>query len=183
MSRENVHARGLASCRPAVRRALARGLQARAGSARRDLRRAGGRNRARGVDRGPRARCEGDRGHPPWAPPARAPSRGPGRDGVAEATSTAGSSAFPGGTSSRREAPPTHHVHAVEHGSVEWLKHVHFRDHLRTHPEDAQSYAKLKRDLAARYPEDRDAYTEGKSPFVAAVLRRASRGSRTPARG
>jgi GrpB-like predicted nucleotidyltransferase (UPF0157 family) len=74
-------------------------------------------------------------------------------------------------------------VHAVEHGSVEWLKHVHFRDHLRAHPEDARSYAKLKYDLAARFPDDRDAYTEGKSPFVAAVLRRASRGSRTPARG
>ena len=80
-------------------------------------------------------------------------------------------------------APPTHHVHAVEHGSVEWLKHVHFRDHLRAHPEDARSYAKLKHDLAARFPDDREAYTEGKSPFVAAVLRRASRGSGTPARG
>ena len=90
---------------------------------------------------------------------------------------------IPGRHFFQKGAPPTHHVHAVEHGSVEWLKHMHFRDHLRTHPEDAQSYAKLKRELAARYPEDRDAYTEGKSPFVAAVLRRASRGSGTPARG
>jgi GrpB-like predicted nucleotidyltransferase (UPF0157 family) len=88
---------------------------------------------------------------------------------------------IPGRHFFQKGAPPTHHVHAVEHGSVEWLKHVHFRDHLRTHPEDLQSYAKLKCDLAARYPDDRDAYTEGKSPFVAAVLRKASRGSRTPA--
>jgi GrpB-like predicted nucleotidyltransferase (UPF0157 family) len=79
--------------------------------------------------------------------------------------------------------PPTHHVHAVEHGSVEWLKHVHFRDHLRAHPEEARSYAKLKHELATRFPDDREAYTEGKSPFVAAVLRRASRGSGMPARG
>jgi GrpB-like predicted nucleotidyltransferase (UPF0157 family) len=90
---------------------------------------------------------------------------------------------IPGRHFFQKGAPPTHHVHAVEHGSVEWLKHMHFRDHLRAHPEDAQSYAKLKRDLAARYPDDRDAYTEGKSPFVAAVLRRASRGSGTPVRG
>ena len=90
---------------------------------------------------------------------------------------------IPGRYFFQKGAPPTHHVHAVEHGSVEWLKHVHFRDHLRAHPEDARSYAKLKHDLAARFPEDRDAYTEGKSPFVAAVLRRASRGSRTPALG
>jgi GrpB-like predicted nucleotidyltransferase (UPF0157 family) len=90
---------------------------------------------------------------------------------------------IPGRHFFQKGAPPTHHVHAVEHGSVEWLKHVHFRDHLRAHPEDAQSYAKLKRDLAARYPDDRDAYTEGKSPFIAAVLRKASRGSGTLARG
>src|SRR5829696_2510486 len=90
---------------------------------------------------------------------------------------------IPGRHFFQKGAPPTHHVHAVAHGSVEWLKHVHFRDHLHTHPEDALSYAKLKRDLAARYPDDRDAYTEGKSPFVAAVLRRASRGSGRPVRG
>ena len=90
---------------------------------------------------------------------------------------------IPGRHFFQKGSPPTHHVHAVEHGSVEWLKHVHFRDHLRTYPEDMQSYAKLKRELAARYPDDRDAYTEGKSPFVAAVLRKASRGSGTPARG
>jgi GrpB-like predicted nucleotidyltransferase (UPF0157 family) len=90
---------------------------------------------------------------------------------------------IPGRHFFQKGRPPTHHVHVVEHGSVEWLKHVHFRDHLRAHPEDVQSYAKLKRDLAARYPDDRDAYTEGKSPFVAAVLRRASRGSGTQARG
>jgi GrpB-like predicted nucleotidyltransferase (UPF0157 family) len=90
---------------------------------------------------------------------------------------------IPGRHFFQKGRPPTHHVHVVEHGSVEWLKHVHFRDHLRAHPEDVLSYAKLKRDLAARYPEDRDAYTEGKSPFVAAVLRRASRGSGTQARG
>ncbi|CAN5188533.1 hypothetical protein BH18ACT14_BH18ACT14_15830 [soil metagenome] len=90
---------------------------------------------------------------------------------------------IPGRHFFQKSEPPTHHVHAVEHGSVEWLKHVHFRDHLRTHPEDARSYAKLKHDLAVRFPDDRDAYTEGKSPFVAAVLRKASRGSGTPARG
>jgi GrpB-like predicted nucleotidyltransferase (UPF0157 family) len=90
---------------------------------------------------------------------------------------------IPGRHFFQKGRPPTHHVHAVEHGSVEWLKHVHFRDHLRAYPEDAQRYAKLKRDLAARYPDDRNAYTEGKSPFVAAVLRRASRGSGTPVRG
>jgi GrpB-like predicted nucleotidyltransferase (UPF0157 family) len=90
---------------------------------------------------------------------------------------------IPGRHFFQKGRPPTHHVHAVEHGSVEWLKHMHFRDHLRAHPEDMQGYAKLKRELAARYPDDRDAYTEGKSPFVAAALRKASRGSGTPARG
>jgi GrpB-like predicted nucleotidyltransferase (UPF0157 family) len=43
-------------------------------------------------------------------------------------------------------------------------------------PEDLVRYASLKEELAARYPTDRDAYTEGKAQFVDEVLRRASGG-------
>jgi len=48
-----------------------------------------------------------------------------------------------------------------------------FCDHLRRHPEEAARYAALKRERAARYPTDRDAYTEGKARYVDDIVRRA----------
>lgn len=39
-----------------------------------------------------------------------------------------------------------------------------FRDYLRTLPDEAAGYARLKRTLAARYPHDGKAYTEAKVP-------------------
>jgi GrpB-like predicted nucleotidyltransferase (UPF0157 family) len=48
-----------------------------------------------------------------------------------------------------------------------------FCDHPRRHPEEAARYAALKRELAARYPTDRDAYTEGKARYVDAIVRGA----------
>ena len=68
--------------------------------------------------------------------------------------------------------PRTHHLHAVEIDTPFWNDHLAFRDHLRTHPEDADAYAALKRALAARHGRDREAYTEAKTDFVRGVLAR-----------
>ncbi|MCE9658385.1 MAG: GrpB family protein [Burkholderiales bacterium] len=64
----------------------------------------------------------------------------------------------------------THHLHLVVFGSPTWLKHLLFRDRLRSNGELAQSYAHLKSELAARFEHDREAYTDAKSEFVASVL-------------
>ena len=64
----------------------------------------------------------------------------------------------------------THHLHVVEMGSWFWTQHLAFRDHLRARPDVAARYAALKRELAARFPDDRVAYTSGKSEFIAACL-------------
>jgi GrpB-like predicted nucleotidyltransferase (UPF0157 family) len=64
----------------------------------------------------------------------------------------------------------THHVHLVEQGGGFWRAHIRFRDILRERPDLAAAYAALKAELAARYPADRDAYTEGKNEFIAEVL-------------
>ena len=69
------------------------------------------------------------------------------------------------------------HLHAVVRGGAIWLRHLAFREALRSNPELSQEYARLKRQLAARYSEDKAAYTEAKSPFIARVLARASAGS------
>jgi GrpB-like predicted nucleotidyltransferase (UPF0157 family) len=54
--------------------------------------------------------------------------------------------------------------------SAYWRDHLAFRDILRARPEVADAYAHLKADLAARYPDDRLAYTAAKGEFVASVL-------------
>jgi len=43
------------------------------------------------------------------------------------------------------------HLHMVEVGSEFWIDHLLFRDYLRAHPEAAEEYAKLKREIAGRY--------------------------------
>lgn len=65
----------------------------------------------------------------------------------------------------------THHLHVCERPGKLWSQ-LRFRDHLRAHPEDAERYAALKRDLAARYADDREAYTEAKGDFIGAIMAR-----------
>lgn len=64
----------------------------------------------------------------------------------------------------------THHLHVVVHDGVEWRRRLLFRDVLRADPALAQRYALLKQELAARYPFDREAYTDAKTAFVLEVL-------------
>ncbi|MFC4606849.1 GrpB family protein [Streptomyces maoxianensis] len=64
----------------------------------------------------------------------------------------------------------THHLHLVPMGSRRYLDELAFRDALRAEPGLAARYAALKRDLAARFRSDREAYTEHKAPFVKGVL-------------
>jgi GrpB-like predicted nucleotidyltransferase (UPF0157 family) len=65
-----------------------------------------------------------------------------------------------------------HHLYVCS-DSREYDRHITFRDHLRGHPEDARAYELLKRSLANRYGSDRDGYTQAKTEFIWAILRRA----------
>jgi GrpB-like predicted nucleotidyltransferase (UPF0157 family) len=66
-----------------------------------------------------------------------------------------------------------HHLYVCSPESQAYGRHIAFRDYLRTHPEDANAYATLKRQLAETFASDRDAYTQAKGLFVAEILRRA----------
>jgi GrpB-like predicted nucleotidyltransferase (UPF0157 family) len=70
-------------------------------------------------------------------------------------------------------SPRTHHLHMLEGTSLEWRNHLHLRDYLRTHPEAVAVYQALKTQLAERFPNDRNAYTEGKHAFIQGILNRA----------
>jgi GrpB-like predicted nucleotidyltransferase (UPF0157 family) len=64
----------------------------------------------------------------------------------------------------------THHLHLVPYGSPLWLDSLAFRDLLRHDATWRDAYLALKLELAAKFEHDRDAYTEGKSPFIQRAL-------------
>ena len=64
----------------------------------------------------------------------------------------------------------THHLHLVPRSSRLWREGLAFRDQLRADPLLTAEYAALKVRLARQHPRDREAYTDGKAPFVRRVL-------------
>jgi GrpB-like predicted nucleotidyltransferase (UPF0157 family) len=69
-------------------------------------------------------------------------------------------------------AARTHHLHLTPRGSGYQRVVLAFRDFLRVHADVAADYCALKQRLAAEFPNDREAYTLGKSQFVQDILRR-----------
>ncbi|MDE2860263.1 MAG: GrpB family protein [Chloroflexota bacterium] len=67
------------------------------------------------------------------------------------------------------------HVHMFPAGHPEVHRHLVFRDHLRANPDAAREYERLKRELAARYRDDRRAYTDAKAAFITSVIDAAMR--------
>lgn len=66
----------------------------------------------------------------------------------------------------------THHIHMVERHFEHWDRLL-FRDYLIQHPDVAEEYQRLKMHLATEYPNDRVAYTEGKTDFILRVMNKA----------
>ncbi|MBB5958956.1 GrpB-like predicted nucleotidyltransferase (UPF0157 family) [Saccharothrix tamanrassetensis] len=74
----------------------------------------------------------------------------------------------PDATGQRRVA----HLHVIGAGHPRWADQLAFRDALR-HDEDLRNrYQALKLDLAHRLGHDREAYTDAKTGFIRAALRR-----------
>lgn len=67
----------------------------------------------------------------------------------------------------------THHLHLVEYGSIYWRENILFRNYLRRHKNVANEYASIKKELAKRYKNNRDAYRFYKSLFVENTLKKA----------
>jgi GrpB-like predicted nucleotidyltransferase (UPF0157 family) len=64
----------------------------------------------------------------------------------------------------------THHVHMVPLESRLFQERLAFRDALRGDAEVRQEYSELKWSLARVHGGDREAYTDGKGPFVRRVI-------------
>jgi GrpB-like predicted nucleotidyltransferase (UPF0157 family)/uncharacterized protein YciI len=69
----------------------------------------------------------------------------------------------------RQNGIRTFNVHIFETGHPDIERHVRFRDYLRNHPDDADSYSKLKKDLVKQSPDDIEQYCWGKEDFVKAT--------------
>ena len=67
----------------------------------------------------------------------------------------------------------THHLHLAPAGGRRYAEELAFRDRLRADPALGAGYVALKRELAVRFTEDREAYTEAKSGFIQAALEAA----------
>ncbi|GEM_PF-313619 len=68
------------------------------------------------------------------------------------------------------------HIYAA--GSAKAAEHLLFRDHLRSHPDEASRYRLLKKKWAKEAEGDRAKYTGLKTPYIEGVLKRASEGVR-----
>ena len=74
----------------------------------------------------------------------------------------------------------THHLHLVPFGSPLWHDRLGFRDRLRADAAIRRLYTELKRTLASRYRDDREAYTEAKTEFIRGVLEGHPTGRNSP---
>lgn len=84
-----------------------------------------------------------------------------------------GEGGVPGRIYFRKGQPRSHHIHLVPHDGAFWREHMTFRDLLRARPDLVEEYARLKRELAARYGADRIGYTDAKTPFIQSALAQA----------
>ena len=66
----------------------------------------------------------------------------------------------------------THHIHMVEQHFPHW-DGLLFRDYLILHPAIAKEYEQLKLRLAREFPNDREAYTRGKTEFILRITEQA----------
>jgi len=73
----------------------------------------------------------------------------------------------------------THHLHLAPNQSARFRDELAFRDYLRSNPEVAAEYASLKRNLATRFENDREAYTDAKTTFIGLTLGRSDYRLRT----
>jgi len=69
----------------------------------------------------------------------------------------------------------SYHIHRGPH-EQNWLwDRVYFRDYLNKNPAEAQRYEKMKKDLAHKYKNDREAYTDGKAEYINRITEEAKK--------
>lgn len=84
-----------------------------------------------------------------------------------------------------RSGARTHHIHMMTRRAVfraHWERLL-FRDYLISHPDVAHDYEVLKKGLASSHPNDRKAYTAGKTDFIAHIMAKVKQRAKEQAAG
>ena len=68
----------------------------------------------------------------------------------------------------------THQAHVMEEGHFDIEQKLNFRDYLRAHPDEAETYGTLKERLTAENTQGIAEYIEGKDGFVKAIIAKAT---------
>ena len=68
------------------------------------------------------------------------------------------------------EGTRRYHLHLTYLESNDWKGLIAFRDHLRTHPEDAKEYSELKKNAALLSDQDGEKYRALKNPMFKKIL-------------
>lgn len=71
-----------------------------------------------------------------------------------------------------------HHLYVCPKDSLEYLRHIAFRNWLQIHQEDREEYSKIKEEMAFKYPKDIDAYMKGKAPVIEAIYQKIDQGKK-----
>lgn len=69
--------------------------------------------------------------------------------------------------------PHDFHLHVFEAGDWRFEEHVLFRNYLRANGEALHRYQSLKQNLAVRFRNNREAYTDSKAPLITQLLQEA----------
>lgn len=64
----------------------------------------------------------------------------------------------------------THHIHVDIYGESEWNNYIKFRNTLRENQDVRKEYERLKVDLAEKFSQDRNKYTDMKADFIKKIL-------------
>jgi GrpB-like predicted nucleotidyltransferase (UPF0157 family) len=75
-----------------------------------------------------------------------------------------------------KHSGPDVNLHVFTTGAVEGERLIRFRDRLRSHPDERELYARVKKDLAAKEWEYVQDYADAKSAVVEEILTRAATG-------
>ena len=65
-----------------------------------------------------------------------------------------------------------HHLYVCASDALELKRHLAFRNHLRTHPNDRDAYGEIKLNAARNHPTDIDAYMREKSAIIEAIYQK-----------
>jgi GrpB-like predicted nucleotidyltransferase (UPF0157 family) len=66
-----------------------------------------------------------------------------------------------------------YHLHMTQMHGEFWNVQILFRNYLRNHSDSADDYVRLKKDLAAKYRLNREAYNKAKTSFIKSIIARA----------